>query len=394
MTTPIREQGTHPGRSTRPAASLGLAIAFVTVLSGCAATTPSPVASPVSDEVSLESIVLPVLTEQMERMEVPGLVAIVHSPDGEVYRAALGLADIESEDPMALDDHFRIGSITKTMTATVILQLVDEGLLSLDDPLARYLPDAGTNGATVRQALDMSSGIPPYTSDAFMQGQAADPTKQWTPEMVLAVVADRPPTFPPGEGKEYSNTNYTMLGMIAEQVGGAPLSELLTERIFSPLGMSGCSANIEDTTIPAPRVHGYQWGDYWNGEGSAPPIVDVTDWNMSWGFGTGEAICTAEDMLIWARALSAGELLQPATQQARLEGISDRNSALPYGLGVADLGGLIGHNGSVAGFQAQAAVRKSDGTIIVVLTNLSISPDLELPATTISAAISEALPVK
>jgi D-alanyl-D-alanine carboxypeptidase len=338
--------------------------------------------------------VLPVLTEQMERMQIPGLVVIVQSPGGEVYRTALGLADIDSDEPMAIDDHFRIGSITKTLTATVILQLVDEGMLSLDDPLARYLPDAETNGATVRHALDMSSGIPPYTSDAFMQGQAADPTKEWTPETVLAVVAGRPATFPAGEGKEYSNTNYTLLGMIAEQVGGAPLNQLLTDRIFAPLGMDGCSANSTDTTIPSPRAHGYQWGAYWNGEGTPPPLVDVTDWNMSWGFGTGEAICTAPDMLIWAGALFSGELLEPATQQARLEGMSEADSSLPYGLGIADLGGLIGHNGSVAGFQSQAAVRKSDGTIIVVLTNLSISPDLEPPATTISAAISEALPLQ
>lgn len=391
MAPRIRKQAANTDRSPRPPASLVLAFLGVAALSGCAATTPPPVASPSSGEASLESIVQPILTEQMERMEVPGLVAIVQSPDGEVYRAALGLADIASERPMALRDHLRIGSITKTMTATVILQLVDEGMLSLDDPLARYLPDAGTNGATVRQALDMSSGIPPYTSDAFMRGQAADPAKRWTPQMVLAIVADLPATFPPGEGKEYSNTNYTMLGMIAEQVGGAPLSRLLTERIFAPLGMDGCSADAEDTTIPPPRSRGYQWGDYWDGEGSPPPIADVTDWNMSWGFGTGEAICTAEDMLIWARALYEGALLKPATQQARLEAISD-DSALPYGLGIADLGGLIGHNGSVAGFQAQAAVRESDGTVIVVLTNLSVSPDLEAPATTISAAISQALP--
>ena len=388
------DRGIHVRRPFRGAASTVVAVLALTVLAGCAASTPAPVDSPSSGDASLEDIVLPVLTREMERMQVPGLVAIVQSPAGEVYRAALGLADVESGEPMALDDHFRIGSITKTMTATVILQLVDEGMLALDDPLARYLPDAETNGATIRQALDMSSGIPPYTSDAFMRGQAEDPAKRWTPETVLAVVAGRPATFPAGEGKEYSNTNYTMLGLIAERVGGASLSRLLMDRIFAPLGMSGCSANAEDTTIPSPRAHGYQWGEYWDGAGAPPPIVDVTDWNMSWGFGTGEVICTAPDMLIWARALYAGELLQPATQQARLEGMSAGDFGLPYGLGIADLGGLIGHNGSIAGFQSQAAVRESDGMIIVVLTNLSISPDLEPPATTISAAISEALPAQ
>ncbi len=254
---------------------------------------------------------MPVLTAQMEQMQVPGLVAIVQTPDGEAYQAALGLADVETEEPMAIEDHFRIGSITKTLTATVILQLVDEGMLELDDPLAPYFPNVDTNGATVRQALNMSSGIPPYTTAAFMQVQAADTAKVWTPDEVLGLVAGLPPTFPAGEGKEYSNTNYTMLGLIAEQVGGAPLSELLEDRIFTPLGMTECSAEAEDTTIPAPRSHGYQWGAYWDGEGTPPPMVDVTDWNMSWGFGTGEAICTAADMAIWANALHSGELLDP-----------------------------------------------------------------------------------
>ena len=120
--------------------------------------------------------------------------------------------------------------------------------------------------------------------------------------------------------------------------------------------------------------------------------MDVTDWNMSWGFGTGEAICTAPDLLIWAHALVSGELLDPATQTERLGGLSGADGAVPYGLGIANLNGLIGHNGSIAGFQSQAAVRQSDGTAIVVLTNLSISPDLQTPATAISNAISQALP--
>ena len=346
-------------------------------------------------ETSLESRLLPVIAEQMEAMQVPGLVAIVETADGDSYELALGLADVETEEPMQLSDHFRIGSITKTLTATVILQLAEEGKLGLDDPLAPYFPGVDTNGATIRQALNMTTGIPGYTGDAFMQGQAADPQKVWTPDEVIAIVAGRPPLFAAGDGWDYSNTNYTMLGLIAEQAGGAPLGELIADRIFEPLGMDGCSVPAaDDTSIPSPRSHGYQWGTYWNGEGTPPPMVDVTDWNMSWGFGTGEAICTAPDMLIWAQALVSGELLDPATQAERLEGLSNADGSVPYGLGIANLNGLIGHNGSIAGFQSQAAVRESDGTAIVVLTNLSTSPDLRTPATAISNAISEALPVE
>lgn len=368
----------------------------MTLLAGCATaptdSSSAPPTAPPQADASLESILLPVITEQMEQMQVPGLVAIVETPGGDVYEVALGVADVATGEPMEVSDHFRIGSITKTLTATVILQLVEEGKLALDDQLAPYFPGVDTNGATIRQALNMTSGIPTYTGDAFMQGQAADPQKTWTPDEVLALVAGRPPTFVASDGWEYSNTNYTMLGLIAEQAGGAPLGELIGERIFTPLGMSGCSAPPEDSTIPSPRSHGYQLGAYWNGEGTPPPMVDVTDWNMSWGFGTGEAICTAPDMLIWANALFSGELLDPATQAERLQWEPSGHPALEYGLGIANINGLLGHNGSISGFQSQAAVRESDGTAIVVLTNLSISPDLQTPATAISNAISEALP--
>jgi D-alanyl-D-alanine carboxypeptidase len=228
-----------------------------------------------------------------------------------------------------------------------------------------------------------------------MQGQADDPHRVWTPDEIIAIVAGRPPTFAAGDGWEYSNTNYTMLGVIAEQVGGAPLGELIDERVFAPLGMAGCSVpGPDDTSIPSPGSHGYQFGAYWDGEGTAPPRVDVTDWNMSWGFGTGEAICMASDMLIWVRALLSGELLDAATQAERLEWVSSGHPSVQYGLGIANLNGHIGHNGSIAGFQSQATIRESDGTAIVVITNLSVSPDLRTPATAISDAISEALPTQ
>jgi D-alanyl-D-alanine carboxypeptidase len=384
----------------RIGAGASIAAVSITLVTGCAASVPGaptsvPTATPTAtlqNDAYLESIVLPVLTEQMEQMQVPGLVAIVQAPDGDTYEVALGVADMETGEPMEVTDHLRVGSITKTMTATVILQLAEEGKLRLDDQLSMYFPDLDTNGATIRQALNMTSGIPAYTDDVFMEGLAANPLRVWTPEEVLAIVAGRPATFAPGEGWEYSNTNYTMLGLIAERAGGAPLGELIDKRIFTPLGMSGCSAPAEDTTIPSPKSHGYQLGAFWNGEGVAPPIVDVTDWNMSWGFGTGEAICTADDMLIWAHALFSGDLLEPATQAERMEGLSSTGGPLPYGLGIANLSGLIGHNGQLAGFQSQAAVRESDGAAIVVLTNLPVAADLRPPATAISNAISEALP--
>lgn len=388
---------------TRPtiAAIAVAAIAVVTTLTACTAgstdaRTDAPTGS-ASADASLESAVLPVLTEQMEELQVPGLVAIVDSPDRGTYEVALGVADVDTEEPMELDDHFRVGSNTKTMTATVILQLAEEGKLALDDPLAPYFPGVDTNGATIRQALNMTSGIPTYTTDAFLNRLADAPQRVWTAEELFAEIAGKPAEFAPGEGWDYSNTNYLMLGLIAERVGGASLGELITERVFTPLGMSGCSIpRADDATLPTPFSRGYQYGTKWDEPSppaELPPLVEVTNFNPSWGFGAGEAICTAADMAIWAEALVSGDLLSDEMQAERLEFVpNDVN--FPYGLGIGKLNELVGHNGHMSGYMTQATVRESDGTVIVVLTNVTQAPSGALPATNISEWISRAIPAK
>lgn len=392
-------------RSRLTAAAVTLAaIALLTHVTACDAngagggSNSTPTGAPsddASDAASLESVLLPVITEQMEQMQIPGLIVVVQTPDRGSYEVALGVADVETEEPMALDMHVRIGSNTKTMTATVILQLVQEGELGLDDPLAPYFPGVDTNAATVRQALNMTSGIPTYSTNPFLNRLADDPAKIWTSDDLFATIAGRPPTFPTGDGWEYSNTNYLMLGLIAEQHGGASLGELITDRLFTPLQMSGCSMPApDDATLPSPSPRGYQYSTLWDPEASPPgpvlPLVDVTDINPSWGFGAGEAICTAADMVIWADALVSGELLDEAMQDERFDFVT--GGSLPYGLGVGDFGGLIGHNGQISGFQTQVTSRATDGTVIVVFTNVTQAPDLQLPATTLSALISRAIP--
>lgn len=132
----------------------------------------------------------------------------------------------------------RIGSITKTFTATVVLQLVDEHKLGLDDPVSTYLP-AVPNGSniTVRQLLNMTSGLFNYTEDdGFNQMWDAQPGWVWADAELLAAAFAHPPYFPPGKGFHYSNTNYELLGMIAAKLGGAPLAELMKHRIFDSSG--------------------------------------------------------------------------------------------------------------------------------------------------------------
>jgi len=346
---------------------------------------------------SLADTVRPVVVEQMQRMRIPGLIVSVQTPDGQSWIEALGVADTVTQTPMNVADHMRVGSITKSFTATVILQLAQDGRLALDDQLATYFPGFDTNNATIRQALQLTSGIADYTTVGFLNALAEGPQRVWSPGELLATVADQPPMFPAGTSWYYSNTNYVMLGMLAEQVTGQPLGRLIADRVFAPLQMTGCSMPaISDADLPEPFSRGYQFGTDW-GRTTAPPaplppLLDVTDTNPSWAAGAGAAICTVADMTIWANALATGQLLDPSMQAQRLSWYPTQDPKAKYGLGVVDINGLVGHNGEISGYMSQAARRESDGTLIVVLTNLTSAPDNGEPATVISEMISRAVP--
>ena len=237
-------------------------------------------APPAAAEPSLEATLLPVVTEQMAKMGIPGVIVSVQTPDRGTWQAALGVSDIVTRTPMDVADHVRIGSITKSLTATVILQLAQEGRLRLDDPLAPYFPGIQTNRATIRQALQLTSGIADYTTDAFLNALADAPQRVWSPAELVGLVADEPPMFPAGTGWYYSNTNYVMLGIVAEQVTGQPLRQLITDRIFAPLDMTGCSfPDAADNTIPSPNSRGYMLST--NGTGRRPRPRRCRHWSTS-----------------------------------------------------------------------------------------------------------------
>lgn len=356
-----------------------------------------PAVAEPADPASLEATLLPVVTAQMAKMHIPGLIVSVQTPDRGSWQAALGVSDVATRAPMDVSDHVRVGSITKSFTATVILQLAQGGRLGLDDPLAPYFPGVQTNQATIRQALQLTSGIADYTTDSFLNALATAPQRVWTPAELVDLIADEPPMFPAGTDWYYSNTNYVMLGIIAEQVTGQPLGRLIAERIFTPLNMSGCSfPDATDAGIAAPSSRGYMLSTRWDRPPSPPAplpdLVDVTDFNPSWAAGAGQAICTAADLVVWAGALATGALLDPEMQAQRLSLHPTGDPHAGYGLGVVNINGLVGHNGEISGYMSQAARRESDGTVIVVLSNLMLAPDLTEPATAISELISRAIP--
>lgn len=310
---------------------------------------------------------LTLLLDEYVGDDEPGVVLLVSVGD-ETWISTAGLADLETGQAIAPDDLFRIGSITKPFVATLMLQLVDEGLIALDDPIADYLPSEivsnvqNADGTTVRQMLQMTSGIYDYTeSDAFDEASQADPQGWWTPEATVEYAFGEPAYFAPGDDYYYSNTNYNLAQIIIEFVTEQSLADVLEERIFAPLGMSTCYLETE-ATFAQNIVRGY--GEF---DGT---LYDITDENDGVGLGDGGIICTAADLAKFPRALE--DLISEDALNNMLATVED-NAGGMYGLGIGydetDYGLMIGHAGATSGFQSNLAYLPEDDVVVVVLTN-------------------------
>lgn len=244
---------------------LGVALAlFGLSLTACTAPPTAPVAAPQEAPPPYAAALEPQITALMQQLQIPGALVFVDAPGKGTWRAALGSSAVPGGRPMQLDDHMRIGSVTKTITADVVLQLAGQNRLDLDDPVSKFLP-ATLNGSamTVRQLLNMTAGVFNFTEDDyFNRALDATPQRPWTAAETIDIAMAHPPYFAPGAGFHYSNSNYEMLGVIAEQVGRKPLAALYTELVTTPLGMAQTSLPAwDDTAIPDPHPQGYMFGN-------------------------------------------------------------------------------------------------------------------------------------
>jgi D-alanyl-D-alanine carboxypeptidase len=310
-------------------------------------------------------------------LAAPGLVLYVETAEGRYLNAA-GVANLADGAPVEADDRLEIGSNTKSMTIVLLMQLVEEGLISLDDLLSQYLPEEAAllpNGdqMTIRQLAQHTAGVYDYGDNIIAAG-IGDPEAleaAFTPAELVQDAADNgSPYFAPGqEGQwHYSNTGYVLLGMIIESVTGEAVADLYQTRIFDPLGMESA---IFLEGVPQPGDIDSR-GYWWTADGE---IVDTTNWNGSQGWVAGAAAMTAEDLAMYAKALAAGELFQnPDTVNEML--VFDERAKLsiggPYGLGLIDFAGdgtVWGHGGQTPGFQSLWYVQPQTGTVVVGLTN-------------------------
>lgn len=286
--------------------------------------------------------------------------SVLVAKDGVViFEQSAGWANAEWKVPHTVTTKFRLGSISKQFTATAILLLVDAGKLTLDDPLSRLLPSTppAWGGATVRQLLSHSAGVPNYT--------AAPDYGTWkvlpeSPARIVAHIADKPLDFTPGEKFRYSNTGYLLLGWIVEQVAGQSYEKFLEAHVFQPLGMNH-SGYDSSTALIAERASGYSLGP--------DGILNAGYIDMHVPGGAGALYSTTSDLLRWTGGLFGGRLLH--TKSFNLMTTPGQGN-YGFGLFIGERYGhkAIYHGGGIEGFTSHVSYYPEDQVTIVVLANL------------------------
>jgi D-alanyl-D-alanine carboxypeptidase len=298
----------------------------------------------------------------------PGLLVGVWGAHGERFVRAYGAAALAGarEVPLRAADRFRVGSITKTMTATVVLRLVQERRLRLDTPLSAFYPGVlHAHEITIRQLLDHTSLIPDLdrtTPESLLRA----PHQRFDPDEVIGAALTQPFFAPPWG---YSDTNYLLLGQIVERITHHSLAWELRRDVFAPLALAHTSFD-PSTRAPAPAAHGYT---LLNGR-----TIDVTRWTTSYAGAAGAVVSTLADLRRWAPALARGALLDRSLQRARLRWVQTGQPGFEYGLGIFRIAGFVGHNGLLPGYDCTMLYSPAQRTTVVVLGNGN--PQLDEPA--------------
>ena len=301
--------------------------------------------------------------------QAPGVaIAVVRGRDTLVL-AGYGTADVERRVPVRPNTVFRVGSVAKQFTASLVLRLVERGVVTLDDPIGRHLAalPAAWRGVTIHQLLNHTSGIPSYTNAPSWQGQFAE---RLTPAQMVAITAGDTMEFAPGTRWSYNNTGYVLLGVLLERKLGRPYAELLQSELARPLALRATRYCADADTTAAIVAHGYFRDSA--GVRRAPYL------HMSQPFSAGALCSTAGDLARWNAALAGGRVVRPASYAAMTgPGAVGAGAPVRYGYGlIADtLAGrrVVTHGGTIFGFLSANAYLPDDSLSVTVLANASPS---------------------
>ena len=308
--------------------------------------------------------------------KIPGMLIGIWAPDRNlVWVRGKGKSNTATGEKPDSSMKFRIGSITKTYTYTVLLQLVDEGKIKLTDTLSKFMPDfPKADSITIRMLCNHTSGIFDYTSTTeFANMLMTQPLKKWTSQELIDLVKTYPFYFSPGTNFEYSNTNTIIAGKIVEQITGNPVVSEIQRRVLASLDLVN-TIYPADNIIPGHFIHGYGWSD-----------TDTTDvaeaYDPSMAGCAGAMIADIYDLKYWVEQLYQGSLLSAATQAQRLTVVpAPGEDCEDYGLGIMHKINppMWGHTGTIPGYKNWAGYCPTKNVTIVISYNATSSKPMVL----------------
>lgn len=351
----------------------GAALAAVAVSTAVHAASGVETARPQSG-VTAEDGFQKTLDDLVDAEAATAVLLRARTADGE-WSGAAGVSDVRTKRPADPDGYFRIGSVTKTFAATVLLQLVDEGRLRLNDPVEEHLPGVvpGGDRITVRQVLQHTSLLRDYMSDpgwSTNRWRGAERFRSYKPDQLLAQAFRVPAQNPPDVTWKYSNTNYVVVGRLIERLTGRPYGKEVERRILRPLGLTQTIVPGNRPGLPRPHAHGYALLP----DGRT---VDATRMNPSLDWAAGEMISTTRDLRRFLDGLLGGRLLSPATLKA-MRTTHPTDAGFAYGLGLQEYAlpcgkSAVGHSGQLIGYTTYA-LRSDDGRHLTLSINLGPKP--------------------
>ncbi len=346
----------------------GLLIVFLIVFISFSCKESSSPTAPQNKILNAETIekLQAAADKVMMEIQAPGMMAYISvEGEGEGIYITRGVSNIVTNEPMNITNCWRIGSVTKTIVGEAVLILVDEGKIDLNKPISFYLPELkipSGDKITIPMLANMTSGLPECLDEKLIpslinsHGQAV-----FTPEQSLITAFKLPMQFEPGSKYNYCNTNYLLLGLLITKVTGKPVIDVLNEKIFQPLGMKN-TFWPNTSYLPYPYSHGY----YLN-EGS---LLDVTNWNPSWGDAAGILTSNIFDMEIWSKEMVESKLLSAKMKSERYTWVdSEIPGVSSSGFGVEKYADWIFHDGSIFGYNTKVYCNTVKKITIIVYTN-------------------------
>ena len=322
------------------------------------------------------------LKNRLTEMQCPGALIGVFPDAGKPTRIAVGVGDLNTKQPMTLDMHMRIGSVSKPFLGTVVLQLAAEDKLSLDDPIAKFV-DGVPQGRdiTLRMLGQHTSGLFNSIENAdFQQAIMIKPGKAWQAEDILSFSFSQHPYNAPGTQWRYSNTNAILLGMVVEKVTGNKYEDEIYSRICVPLGLKRTNAP-KDGKLPLPHPIAYRNGQKAKVIGYGDVLYDVTGYSSSWTHAAGNLYSTLDDLGKAARCIATGSLLSKHGRKELFDWSDTKRENLQHGFFIFQYkDGSIGHAGDVPGYNAVIKYYPAKRLSIVALTNISNNKDGTMPA--------------